>query len=187
MATPCSLIAVIDEGSTFEPIELVLAMVSALSPFFQDHSFDPFLFAAIGEEPSGMLLTMLSALARLDLDPWFEAAKLSRPPAPAATERLTSLLSALPNPTLNAPAPAAVKRWIGLLPQAARDVDWAHGAAVVTRFKKSWPVAALLVLAVGMMLATQLAERRGPNGLTSDFASSASGAPERSTADARRE
>jgi hypothetical protein len=42
--------------------------------------FDNFLFASIGESRNGMLLSVLSALARLDLDPWQEAAELARLP-----------------------------------------------------------------------------------------------------------
>jgi hypothetical protein len=37
---------------------------------------------------------MLSVLARGDVDPWEEAARLARLPAPAATERLTELILA---------------------------------------------------------------------------------------------
>ena len=37
--------------------------------------FDDFLFAPIGADRIGMLLSVLSALARLDIDPWQEAAK----------------------------------------------------------------------------------------------------------------
>jgi hypothetical protein len=64
--------------------------VSLLGP-----EFDDFLFAPIGEEKNGMLLRVVSALARLDLDPWQEAANLARLPRPAATERLTEFIVAL--------------------------------------------------------------------------------------------
>jgi hypothetical protein len=37
--------------------------------------FDDFLYASIGEDSNGVLLSVLSALARLDVDPWEEAAK----------------------------------------------------------------------------------------------------------------
>ena len=39
--------------------------------------FDAFLFAPIGEEKNGMLLSVVSALARLNIDPWQEAANLA--------------------------------------------------------------------------------------------------------------
>lgn len=79
--------------------------VSLLGP-----EFDDFLFAPIGEEKNGMLLRVVSALARLDLDPWQEAANLARLPRPAATERLTEFIVALsggPTTDLNSEKVAA--------------------------------------------------------------------------------
>jgi hypothetical protein len=54
------------------------------------------LYAPIGEEENGMVLTALSALARLGVDPWDEAARLSELPRETAAKRLTSIISALP-------------------------------------------------------------------------------------------
>jgi hypothetical protein len=58
--------------------------------------FNEFLFALIGEEKSGSELTVLSALARLGLDPWKEAARLSALPKEAATSALTATIARLP-------------------------------------------------------------------------------------------
>ena len=44
-----------------------------------------------------MVLTTLSALARSGVDPWDEAARLSQLPRETATQRLTSMISGLPN------------------------------------------------------------------------------------------
>ena len=49
------------------------APVSALAA-----EFDDFLFASIGEERNGMLLSVVSALARLNVDPWQGAANLAQ-------------------------------------------------------------------------------------------------------------
>jgi hypothetical protein len=82
--------------------------------------FDDFLFAHIGEEKNGMLLSVLSALARLDLDPWREAAELARMPQQIARQRLTSLIEALPNQAPTRPGPETVStRLLALLPPAA--------------------------------------------------------------------
>jgi hypothetical protein len=82
--------------------------------------FDAFLFAHIGEEKNGMLLSVLSALARLDLDPWREAAELARMPQQTARQRLTSLIVALPNQPPTRPEPETISaRLIALLPRAA--------------------------------------------------------------------
>jgi hypothetical protein len=59
--------------------------------------FDDFLFEPIGEERNGMLLSVVSALARLNLDPWQEAANLTQLPEKTAACRLSSLIAALPD------------------------------------------------------------------------------------------
>jgi hypothetical protein len=53
-------------------------------------------YAPIAEESNGMLLSVLSALARLNVDPWDEASRLARSPRGAATLFLTILIAALP-------------------------------------------------------------------------------------------
>ena len=73
-------------------------------------AFDNFLYA-----PVDATLTVLSALARLNLDPWKEAAALARLPASAAEARLASLIATLPDPALDSQAIAT--RLIALLPR----------------------------------------------------------------------
>jgi hypothetical protein len=58
--------------------------------------FDAFLFASVGEDRDDMPLSVLSALARLDVDPRQEAAQLALLPVKTATQRLASLIAALP-------------------------------------------------------------------------------------------
>ncbi len=99
-------------------------MTSALNPLLGPE-FDKFLFAPIGEQSNGMLLSVLSALARLDLDPWQEAAKLARLPGKTATERLASLIASLPETSLPDeswahPDPeTSAARLVALLPRQA--------------------------------------------------------------------
>jgi hypothetical protein len=79
--------------------------------------FDDFLLAPIGEDSNGMLLSVLSALARLDVDPWEEAAQLAQLPEDTATRKLASLIAALPNGPSARPDPATIApRLIALLP-----------------------------------------------------------------------
>jgi hypothetical protein len=59
--------------------------------------FDKFLFASVGDDGNGMPLTVLSALARMDVDPWEEASKLTQLPKQSAVTQLASLLGALRN------------------------------------------------------------------------------------------
>ena len=90
------------------------AMATLLGP-----EFDAFLFAPVQEEGNGALLSVLSALARMDVDPWREAAELARMPRAAANQRLTSLIAALPDAPATRLAPAKIAdRLVGLLPRA---------------------------------------------------------------------
>jgi hypothetical protein len=57
--------------------------------------FDNFLFAPIVDNQNDVPLSVLSALARLNIDPWKEAAELAQLPREAATQRLASSIGAL--------------------------------------------------------------------------------------------
>jgi hypothetical protein len=61
--------------------------------------FEAFVFAPIGLQQNGMELSVLSALARLDVDPWREAASLAKMSMSAATARMRSLIASLPEAT----------------------------------------------------------------------------------------
>ena len=80
--------------------------------------YDNFLFADIGADKNGTLLSVLSALARLDLDPWQEAARLNQLPGAAAIERLTSLIAAASDAPPSEPSMTAA-RLVALLPRRA--------------------------------------------------------------------
>jgi len=81
--------------------------------------FDNFLFAPIAEESNGMMLSVISALARLDLDPWQEANNLARLPGETATKRLAALLmAALPDgPSARRDPETIAARLTALLPR----------------------------------------------------------------------
>jgi hypothetical protein len=83
--------------------------------------FDDFLFAPIVEERSGTVLSVISALARLDLDPWQEAIDLDALPGDSATKRMASLLIAvLPDgPSTNLDPMLTAARLTAFLPRRA--------------------------------------------------------------------
>ena len=90
---------------------------AALTPLL-GREFDPFLFASIGEA-DGPMLSVVSALARLDVDPWKEALCLSRMSRDEAKQRLASLIESLPAGAVTGLSPEnAAARLIALLPQA---------------------------------------------------------------------
>jgi hypothetical protein len=96
-------------------------MANVASTFHRGTEFNAFLFAPIGEGRNGMFLSVLSALARQDVDPWKEAAALARLPRADAVQRLTSFIAAqsdeLPG---RADPPTTAARLIALLPRYSR-------------------------------------------------------------------
>ena len=80
--------------------------------------YNDFLFAAVGEEKTGMQLTVQTALIRLGFDdPWQEAARLSGLSKAAAVQALTAAMARLPEGDWNAASlPAIAARLVGSLP-----------------------------------------------------------------------
>jgi hypothetical protein len=67
------------------------------SGFNMHHSdLQEFLFAPIWIEKNGTPLSILSALARLGMDPWGEAARLANLPRAGAASALATILARLP-------------------------------------------------------------------------------------------
>lgn len=94
-------------------IEMTLATATSAL----ESRFDPFLYAAVREDPDGAPLTVLSVLARLGIDPWEEAARLAQLPGEAAARALAGLISALPKGSATPPDSRTIAaRLITLLP-----------------------------------------------------------------------
>jgi hypothetical protein len=80
--------------------------------------YNPFLFAAVGEEKVGLPLTVLTALTRLGFDPWLEAARLSALPRETAARAFAVTIAMLPEGDWKASESEAI---------AARLVNWLPG------------------------------------------------------------
>ena len=136
--------------------------------------FDDFLFAPIRYDGNGMLLSVISALARLDLDPWQEATRLAGLPKEAATQRLTSLIAALPEGLSARLAPGAIAaRLIALLPHsAAPDITWRQTPHSADDVRKLRTGAYLFAVLFVVMLAAQwtVASQQTPPQTDSDSA-----------------
>lgn len=108
-----------------------------------------FLFADIGLESSGMPLSVISALARLGMDPWQEARRLAGLSRTAATEGLAGSIAALPASLwpLSAATPIAA-RLVALLPSQT-----AIPAVVAIRVKLDWRWLLVAVLSLILLMA----------------------------------
>jgi hypothetical protein len=93
-------------------------MTPAASVSFFRPEFDDFLYAPLGADKDEMPLSVLSALARLNVDPWEEAAELSELPKTPAVQRLASLIAQLPGERWTQAASTTIAvRLIELLPR----------------------------------------------------------------------
>jgi hypothetical protein len=130
--------------------------------------FDDFLFALVGEDRNGMPLSVVSVLARMDLDPWVEAATLADLPAETAARKLAAWLDALSDPALKPPSPdTRAVRLIALLPRRvnANSPPRVAGTDTVVAASpraliKAIPLAIYIILSLGIQFV--IARREPP-------------------------
>ena len=97
---------------------MTMADPNVLNP--HPHEFDRFLYASVGEDRNGYVVTVLSTLARLGLDPWNETAELVALGREAARLRLGKLLARFPDvPTLESDHRRVARDLSQLLPDGS--------------------------------------------------------------------
>lgn len=129
-----------------------------------DGSLNDFLFATIGDEESGMQLSVASALARLGIDPWTEAIRLAELPRAKAIEALAGMVAAIPFARWKpADAPGIATRLSLLLPgpDSGRSVSGAKLPSLGRARPVRFPLLLLLSL-VAAVLFGMLAFRQPP-------------------------
>jgi hypothetical protein len=80
--------------------------------------YDAFLYASIGKSDDDMSLSVLSALARQNIDAWEEAATLTHLSRESAIVRLASIISPIATGQTDPAAAATAARVLALLPQS---------------------------------------------------------------------
>jgi hypothetical protein len=116
--------------------------------------YNDFLFAPICEDADGMRLSVLSALARMDVDPWEEATKLAAMPKAIAQSTLISTLELLSGRRWkSSEAELVAKRLIQLLPEGAESPKTATGeiAAVHAQRTGYWLVWLVFAVAISFL------------------------------------
>ena len=113
-----------------------------------------FLFAPLGDEENGAPLSVLSALTRLDIDPWIEAARLSNLPKEAVVGALVSLIALFPRERRTAADVRDIAdRLAKLLPAPASRTSPAN-APIVDDQRRRWSVMWLVWLGLSVALVT---------------------------------
>jgi hypothetical protein len=142
-------------------------MTPATSVSFFRPEFDDFLYAPIAAERNEMPLSVLSALARLDIDPWQEAAELSELPRFTAAQRLAALILQLPGERwTKADSRTISDRLIELLPRRPENplAEKAHGLREVKlSVATKMLICAALVATVLIVAANREPPSRGAN------------------------
>lgn len=132
-------------------------MAVSVSPSQLGTKFNNFLYAPIGDDERGTLVSVLSALARLNLDPWAEAADLAGLPEEAAIRRLASLIAKLPQGALvHLDLSAASARLVALLPRLASleiiptEASRRAATAVMHKPASAYMMVAVMVIVFGV-------------------------------------
>ena len=147
-----------------------MRLIPAIAVFEMTHGasalgseFDAFLFAPIGWDKNEMALSVVSALARLDVDPWTEAAKLAKLPKPAAESRLAGLLADLPGgPPAHFDPRKGAARLVALLPREAASASLAPQIVQTAIAAPKYHIVAFIVLAVLMFSVQYVIASRQP-------------------------
>jgi len=93
-------------------------MARTAMPLSKDPEYEQFLHASVGEDHKGFVVSVLSMLARLGIDPWREAAELAELPEDSARKRLHALTARFSDvPSLALEHGAIVTRLIEILPR----------------------------------------------------------------------
>jgi hypothetical protein len=142
-------------------------MTSSGSVSVVGSKFNIFLFARVCEDRNDTPLSVLSALARLNLDPWQEAAELAQLPRESATQRLASSIAAVAGgPPAHLEHGIIAARLIALLPHHGNSEAPAHEPVVdasdVGKFRAGIYMYAIFII---VMMAAQwiAASLQAPN------------------------
>lgn len=120
--------------------------------------YENFLFAPICDEPGGMRLSVLSALARMNVDPWEEAARLATLPTPDAQKTLVSTLNLFPGKRQrSAETELLAAQLIALLPKASEATTARATAITGSRAQRNsyWLVWLCFAIAMSLLLPQQ--------------------------------
>jgi hypothetical protein len=127
--------------------------LAAMRPL--DSQFDAFLYAPIFESSSEIPVSVLSALARQNVDPWMEAAELARLPRMTAITKLTALIASISTGDSGRRDPAVnAARLVALLPRSTL-LDIPHFGVSAKGVPRGIPPL-LIYLIVGAVIAAAL-------------------------------
>ena len=131
-------------------------MVNRRSDTSLTSRYDEFLFASICEDANGMRLSVVSALARMNIDPWEEATRLAAMPRGSAERTLVSTLGVVSDRSWDpSEAESIAARLVGLLPPAQQSGRMATAATDTAGIGGQRIFYWMMLLALAMSLLSQ--------------------------------
>ena len=118
--------------------------------------FERFLYASVGEDRKGNIVTVLSTLARLGLDPWNETAELVMVGRDAARSRLETLFSRFRDVPKLASDHGRVARDLSLLLPESPSARSLKRAGSTTATGRSVPTAAVFTIVAIVLVLLQM-------------------------------
>jgi hypothetical protein len=139
--------------------------------------YDAFLFAPVREEIGGLTLTVISVLARLNIDPWHEAAALALLPRDKASRRMVSMIEASPGVSSTIGQTQKIAdRLISLLPRGGGPRPESLGSSQARSLETANAIVVSLLIMLGLFGALWAASHV-PSQFADKIQSSASGVP----------
>ena len=138
-------------------------------------SYDDFLFSPVCEDANGMRLSVLSALARMNVDPWEEATRLAAMPKATAEKTLLSILDLVSGRSWKSPEAAAIAaRLVRLLPEPTETAAIAAPGSIkgAAQRKSYWWVWLGFALAISLATQHHQATTTNPGAATSESGAS---------------
>jgi len=111
-------------------------MAMSMTQLGQDPAFGRFLGAPVGEDRTGASVSVLSMLARLNVDPWNEASDLAKMQEAPARQRLEALLARFEDvPTLLSDQGRVASGLLAFLPNRAKTTRYSGNGSVAQSVK----------------------------------------------------
>ena len=149
---------------------------------FKNSGLNAFLFAEVGNEVNGSPLTILSVLARLGLDPWIEAARLTKMPKAALIDSLANSISQMPlSPQALIDARTTATRLIQLLPSQVLSPLKRETISLRKSSIPGWVPYAVVVAALAFAVVYEMVPSAAPTDVIAPFGQT-TGAPRTPTA-----
>ena len=128
-------------------------MASMSNSMLPSSELDGFLLSDVGIQPNGMPLTVLSLLARMGVDPWSEAERLSVLPNDSAVSWMARAISRSPSYSWKQPDVAALaSRLVDRLPARSRNPQFETSISSGLETVPAWTLIVAFYVCVSVFL-----------------------------------